>query len=79
MDANGMINTAWRSYAEQVVPATAGDIKITETRRAFYACAAAVTGLVTAMHDQTNGCAVELFTEICNEVNAFKDRMGKDF
>lgn len=42
----GPIATAWDSYRQRVLPANAGPVQVEETRRGFYAGAAAVFGSV---------------------------------
>jgi len=40
------IGAAWEQYREQVLPANAGQAQIDETRKGFYAGAAALFGIV---------------------------------
>jgi hypothetical protein len=46
-----IIDAAWRSYAEAVIPVDAPEIQHTEMRRAFYAGASALLGGMMAMLD----------------------------
>lgn len=46
-----ILDAAWRSYAEAVIPLDAPDIQRTEMRRAFYAGAALLFGGIMAMLD----------------------------
>lgn len=43
---SGPIAKAWASYRQRVVPTNAGQVQVEETRRGFYAGAAAVFGSV---------------------------------
>lgn len=43
---SGPIAKAWASYRERVLPKNAGPVQVEETRRGFYAGAAAVFGSV---------------------------------
>ncbi len=46
-----IIDAAWRSYAEQIIPANAPDVQRQECRRAFYAGAVSTFGGIMAMLD----------------------------
>ena len=49
MTEKKIIDTAWRSYAEQIIPVNAPDVQRQELRRAFYAGAASMFGGIMAM------------------------------
>jgi hypothetical protein len=42
MDKELLIEKAWLSYRQKVIPPNAGETQVTESRRAFYAGAAAL-------------------------------------
>lgn len=63
----------WESYLREVISPAAGPNQISETRRAFYAGAAAVFGLIVALSDDAvpmeSGFAV--MDQIDAELEAF--------
>lgn len=51
---------AWGQFRMAVVPADAPEVQVTEMRRAFYAGAAGLQGLMFArLDDQTDDCTAE--------------------
>lgn len=51
MSSDKIMDSAWRSYSEQVIPLDAPDIQRQECRRSFYAGAGALFGGVMKMLD----------------------------
>lgn len=69
-----IIDTAWRSYAEQVIPMNAPDIQRQECRRAFYAGAASVFSGIMTMLDpgaEPTDADLEKMSALEDELNQY--------
>jgi hypothetical protein len=69
----------WNSYCREILyPAGAGEIQCIETRRAFYAGAAAMLGMVSriaaAAPDEDAGAAV--LEKLSGELRAYQQTVG---
>lgn len=73
------LKEAWEDYRRKVVPKTAGENQVIETRRAFYAGAAAMFSLFALTREQSvNKAAAAAFLEgLRQECLAFSDDVGK--
>jgi hypothetical protein len=80
IEAKGSIGEGWASYLAAVMPAGAGAVQIEETKRAFYAGAAAMFGdmLTAAELDEDPAAALlEAFDrELADYLRMFKSREG---
>jgi hypothetical protein len=71
---SGLIDTAWRSYAERVIPAGAPDVQRIECRRAFYAGARAyLTAMLKFLDpgEEPTGADIALLDGVSQELNQF--------
>ena len=68
----------WGSYLERVVPPTACDHQIMETRRAFYAGAVSVVAEVLVLAAEDEESAIKILNSLMDECQAFSLRIGKD-
>ena len=75
-----IIEAAWHSYAESVLPAKAPPVQFVECRRAFYAGANALFGgLMTILDpgDEPTEADLDRMREIQSELEGFVKDMGE--
>ena len=68
------VDAMWRSYAEQVIPPTAGTVQRMESRRAFYAGAQAFMGILLGLLEpgtEPTDKDLVLMDNLANELNQF--------
>jgi hypothetical protein len=80
LDAKGSIGEAWASYLAAVIPAGAGETQREESKRAFYAGAAAMFGdMLDAAELEEDAAAARLEAldrELADYLRLFKKREG---
>lgn len=73
------IGDIWQSYSDNVLPADAGDVQIRECKLAFYAGAASMMEIMTAIGD-SEGLSVDIGAGIlqglADELYDFADRLN---
>lgn len=70
------IRDEWDSYLSDVVPKDADPIQVQETRRAFYAGARAMQGLLMVATTYSDDAAEQLMQAFENELAAFGKSVG---
>jgi hypothetical protein len=71
-----LLDAAWRSYLKMVMPANAGANQVVETRRAFYAGAAAFYSSIMLMLDpgaEATDADMEKMTALAQELQDHAD------
>lgn len=73
-----LIDKAWEDYRQLVVPHTAGETQIRETRRAFYAGALLVFEAINTIGEDhvSENTGVDILAQIARECGAFKAEMA---
>ena len=74
MSGKKLIDAGWRSYAEHVLPAGAGEAQKRETRRAFYAGAGLLFEALTnavGPDDVSEDAGLEIMESVDAEIRAF--------
>lgn len=72
------IGAAWEKYRGQVVPASAPDVQVAETRKGFYAGAAALFGIVNgevSPGDDVQPGDLQLLDDLAHELQEFVARI----
>lgn len=69
----------WRSYHRRVLPPDAGPIQVRETRRAFYAGAAMMFGMVSKVgdDDRSEAESMEVMDRIWAEIQGIGQLLGE--
>ncbi len=71
------ISEGWKSYRAVIVPPTAGEVQVSECRRAFYGGAAHLLGLMMADAKRPENVAVEHLTKWRDELARYAASEGK--
>ena len=75
-----LLETEWMTYRNKVLPKNAGEVQITESRRAFFGGAWAIYALMmNALEEGTEATPadVRLMEKLHNEMVEFHNRMVK--
>lgn len=70
------LRSEWLSYLEKVIPADSGSTQVIESRRAFYAGARAMFGLVHMLSTDDEAQAEKLYLMLDAELDDFKRTVG---
>lgn len=73
VDPYGVIANEWRCFAQTVLPKGVGEVQRVETRRAFYAGAAAMFGVLM----RHPGSDDELFEVVVREFADWRERLER--
>ena len=75
------LHDQWASYENSVIPKSAPAIQTQECRRAFYAGAQAMMGMVAEVGNSgvSEDAGVALLESFKNELNDFLARVGADY